>query len=277
MITQSLYQSILSYLGYASISLDVITPIAGIKNWLDYFDDMFRLKRTSVIYYQLRNGLCYKARTSTHDRAIIIETNLRKVYNPRGFGIRSKDIVVDIGAQIGTFAIFAAKSATDGRVIAFEPEDNNYSLLLENIKLNNRQNITTSNRAVAAKTGNGRLCITYGNTGGHSMFMRSKRRNEAIVVKAISLPDVFINYHLSHIDFLKIDAEGAEYDILFHLNDQLFRKIDKIAMEYHQIDKNRNHITMQRYLEGKGYTVVTKGLSGFPIGMLYAKRKDSES
>jgi tRNA G37 N-methylase Trm5 len=63
--------------------------------------------------------------------------------------LRAGDVVVDIGAHVGYFTLIAARSVgPEGRVYAFEPDPENYALLVRNIELNGYQNIMPIQKAV---------------------------------------------------------------------------------------------------------------------------------
>ena len=62
--------------------------------------------------------------------------------------VRNGDIVVDIGAHIGYYTlIFARLVGPKGKVFAFEPEPNNFNLLIKNIKINGYKNIIPVQKA----------------------------------------------------------------------------------------------------------------------------------
>src|SRR6266508_6011309 len=70
--------------------------------------------------------------------------------------------------------------------------------------------------------------------GFHSVVDdRAQNRDHYEIVKAVSLKDIFDAHAVEQCDFLKLDCEGAEYDILFSLAVDYFRRIKRIAMEYH--------------------------------------------
>ena len=52
-----------------------------------------------------------------------------------------------------------------------------------------------------------------------------------------------------------MDVEGAEYEILFNCTKNVLKKIDKISMEVHPLDKN-NEKTLKNFLEKNGFKVI---------------------
>lgn len=64
--------------------------------------------------------------------------------------------------------------------------------------------------------------------------------------------------NIKKIDLLKMDCEGAEYEIITSLNVKDLSKIKRIVMEAHQGPDSKNHIWMKNYLEKKDYVVSEK-------------------
>jgi len=104
----------------------------------------------------------------------------KDVYSKKGFEIKEQDTVRDIGGHSGAVSVFASKQATKGKVFTFEPFDDNYEMLMSNIKLNNVENIVAENAAVGKEDGSSTLYIrpkelekgeiAY-NSGGHSFHL----------------------------------------------------------------------------------------------------------
>ncbi len=206
-----------------------------IKNYPLYLKDYFGKIKGKYVFYKLRNGLTYKLRGGSTDRFILNEVWIHKSYNPKRFKINPKNIVVDIGAHAGIFTILASYYAKNGQVYAFEPFKENYNLLLENIKLNKASNVQAINKAVSDKSGKLKFYVSQTkNKGQNSMYKLGEGQKE-ISVEKISFKD-FIR-KIPKIDFLKIDCEGAEYEILFSLNKNELEKIKKISMEFHNYGK----------------------------------------
>lgn len=161
------------------------------------------------------------------DRAIADEVFRQKVYG-ENFGEGS--VVVDIGAQIGCFSVFAAKKGA--RVLAFEPDPWNYRMLKKNIALGDfSRSITPFNDAVWSKRGPLTLYDSCSpNLGAHSaVFARDE--DVRTVVTAVTLDDIFRQHDLTRIDFLKMDCEGAEFEILRASSN--LDKIGELRMECH--------------------------------------------
>jgi len=234
-----------------------------LKNFPIYFADYFHLKK-GIILYRLRNGIRYLIRAGTTDRFIINEIWLHKIYSPKGFEIKKQDVVVEVGGHIGVFTIYAASRAK--KVYVFEPSPENFSLLSKNIKINYLKNVDARTSALSNKDGFKELSISEDENKGSNSFYLLNNGSEKIKVKTESAAKFFSSIK-SNIDLLKMDCEGAEYEILFSLSPKIIRKIRKIAMEYHNIDEKRNIRTLAAFLRKNGFKLRYKGSH---IGSLYA-------
>ncbi|MEK6817269.1 MAG: FkbM family methyltransferase, partial [Nanoarchaeota archaeon] len=209
--------------------------IKTIKNYPVYLKDYFGKIKDKYLIYKLRNGLKYKLRGGSTDRFIINEVWLHKAYTPKGFEINKNDIVVDIGAHAGIFTILASYYAKNGKVYAFEPMKENFELLKENIKLNLAKNIEAINRAVSNKSGKLNFYVSQTKNKGQNSIYNLGHSQKQISVEKISFKNFLKK--IKKIDFLKIDCEGAEYEILFSLSKKELEKIKKISMEFHNYGK----------------------------------------
>ncbi len=239
----------------------IIKPIQKIKNWYIYYLDFFCLAHKPKVTYHLRNDLKIMVRSCTADRGIITSVLLADEYLLNKTNFDTNSVIIDIGAQIGIFSIYAAtKSKT---VYAFEPVPENYKLFLENIRINDFNRIIKAyNYAISDKEENLRLFLNEDNTGGHSAYSKT---GNYLDVPTMSLKDVFDKNDIKICDLLKIDAEGSEYEILFGLPEEYFKKIKRVFVEYHDfngMDSNNepsNNIeSLRKYLENHGYTVIDK-------------------
>jgi FkbM family methyltransferase len=223
-----------------------------------------RLAKFKLIHYRLYDGTRFIVRPFTHDRCIIDEIFVNKVYTPDPtFEVRSGDVVVDIGAHIGVFTIFAARRGCE--VYCYEPLPENFALLKLNVHLNNLNDRVRMFQLALAGT-RGLLPLRVSARGLASFRLQGERRT---IVRAILLEDVINN--VGRVDFLKMDVEGAEREIFLRndLNKNVLHVISRIAMECHSL---RDTIGIKDLLKSNGFAVsIRKG--GHPsLFYIYAAR-----
>jgi FkbM family methyltransferase len=119
--------------------------------------------------------------------------------------------VIDVGANVGWYTIIASKVVgKNGRVIAFEPEPENFAILKRNVLVNGCDNVTVEQKALSDATG---TLTLYQNANSvlHSTVFDWKQG--AISVEALRLDD-YLENRFGKVDFVKIDVEGAEPMVL---------------------------------------------------------------
>lgn len=142
------------------------------------------------------------------------------------------DVAVDIGAHVGGVSVYLGKKHPSARIYAFEPSSANYARLRRNLKANKVKNVTAAHVAV---TGDGRdvtleLAIA---SGGHSILKPPSGDGER--VNSLTLERIFDLYGIERLHLLKIDCEGAEYEIL-EVAEYLLDRVDWFVGEFHQSD-----------------------------------------
>jgi len=191
-----------------------------------------------------------------HGQKMILDTNdslrisLSGVYEPfetkivKGL-IRKGDVVLDIGANIGYYTLLFAKLVgKNGRVIAFEPEPDNFAILKKNITLNNYKNIEAFQKAVSDRTEKIKLFLHKTAKTQHSIYS-STENDRAIEVESVKLDDVIDE----KIDFVKIDAEGAKGLIINGMANLLRKnKNIKIITEFAPVVLKKSKIGPMEYL-----------------------------
>ena len=166
-----------------------------------------------------------------HNRAAFAQVFLAGNYDPLLMRIKSGDIVIDAGANIGMFTIRAAKIVgNSGSIIAVEPQDTNIEYLKENIRLNALKNVKVINKALYQHDNEK---VHFGGMGvaGHISPLNSDK-----LVETISLSSIVSEF--ANQDFwLKMDIEGGE-EFLFALDQDLsyLNKLKGIAYEIHSAD-----------------------------------------
>jgi len=157
-------------------------------------------------------------------------------YDYFGYRVTPGEVVVDIGANIGTFSLYAATVCGASRVISFEPFPDNYRVLSNNIQRNELRNVTCVNQAVAGNRGLRTLRLDATDSGSHSLLIGSVERG--FEVECCMLDDVFERFGLTKIDYLKMDCEGAEYEVLENAIPKL-QRIGRISMETHDTPERK--------------------------------------
>ena len=147
--------------------------------------------------------------------------------------VRPGSTVIDVGANVGFFTLLAARLAgNDGRVVSFEPEPTSFSLLSKSIKRNRFANVQAFQQCVSNRDGLATLHLSPGHHKGLHSTMRDLGGGK-IVVESTKLDTVASRIGLAHVDLLKIDAEGAEPQVLEGAEELLTRsKVKTIIMEW---------------------------------------------
>lgn len=146
--------------------------------------------------------------------------------------IREGMVVVDIGAYAGYYSLVAADLVgEEGKVYAFEPNPENYALLLKNLEVNRCQNAIPVQKAIADRNGRTRLFLAQENKGDHRLFDSNDGR-ESITVDVTSL-DAFFKERDYRVDVLKMDIQGSEMAALKGMTKILEKNDDlKILTEF---------------------------------------------
>ncbi len=206
------------------------------------------------------------------DLWIIAESYLNRDYEKNGQEIGPNWQIIDIGAAFGDFSIFAAKRQKNIRVIAVEPLPNSQLLLQKNIKVNGLTNIIIHSGALYSKKQFLHITENNKNFGNSSTLSSSPK---GIKVPAITLSDLFKKYKIKHCHLIKSDCEGAEYDIFLNTDSNIYKKIDRIVMEYHLFSRNSSKKlkSLTKLLNHQGFNVnLTPNPVHSQLGFLYAHK-----
>lgn len=154
-------------------------------------------------------------------------------YERYGCVINQGDTVVDIGGNIGMFSRRALERGAS-QIITFEPMSKAYSCLVDNVGYE----VECHNIAIGKELGSIEISVTgsVNNLGGSTSRGDMDPKDSIYSEKCISmsLGDLWeMGILPERINFLKIDCEGGEKEIIESLTDEHLSKIDKISMEYH--------------------------------------------
>lgn len=146
------------------------------------------------------------------------------IHNTYRQKLKEVPFIIDCGANIGLSIISMKRQYPNAEIIAYEPDDKNFHLLSENIKSFGYSNVTLHKEAVWTSN----TTLQFSNAGLMSSKIETGDSNNTVAIKAIRLKDVIDR----EVDFLKIDIEGAEYDVLKDIADKL-HLVKNMFLEYH--------------------------------------------
>lgn len=182
------------------------------------------------VVLELRNGLRYFVRSGTGDLGVLNETVMLNPYLGGGhIKLRKDATVIDIGANIGDFAIQVAALCPLGQVFAVEPISEYIQMISINKMLNGLPNIELIHSALGSYEGEIEIHLA----GSHSSaYFRTKTDSMAERVRVLTLPQLMREHGIDQVDLLKLDCEGAEWEILPCCT-EIFPQIRQICMEFH--------------------------------------------
>jgi len=141
---------------------------------------------------------------------------------------RAGESVIDVGANVGVFAIVQARRGA--RVVCFEPHPGAFANLLQNLKLNGvARQVTAVNAAVSTSDGMASLVTASGSVSSH---LGSAGAEEYVSVNTVRLDSELRRLGIERPDLLKVDVEGAELDVLAGA-DQTLRHVRAAILEVH--------------------------------------------
>lgn len=166
-----------------------------------------------------------------------------------------RDIIIDIGAHIGTFSLLSASKAPGVTVHAVEACYDTCNLLRMNAAINPALDVRVHHAAISDRSGECQLHHAKGNWG-HSITKDFSQSSE--VVPAWTLEELLSSLSIGRCSLLKFNCEGAEFPIIMSSSDNTLLKISTYLVLYHNDlwDRHSNKHLVERF-SGLGYNVRT--------------------
>jgi FkbM family methyltransferase len=161
--------------------------------------------------------------------------------------------IVDVGAHKGIFAVHAAQSCPDARVYCYEPEQQNFDYLQRNIAVNGLESRVSAFRCAVGSV-NGPRNLAVGTSLVNS-FHIIPHGASCQTVNCTTLKEIFARHQLDTIDLLKMNCEGAEYEILESCSRADFDRIANIRLEYHNLKAAHSGDSLSGFLATRGYRI----------------------
>ena len=229
----------------------------NLRNWWTYYAEKAGFFTGPTLFFVTRTGVSIRVPKQLYPefKSIFLrEHYLEGMVLP----LAERPIIVDIGANIGFFSLFAA-SKWGGEVFAYEPVQANYQEMVGNVKAN--PNLVINCRSMAVSGISGPIEMFYDHTA--TLTTKAKacppehKTTRTERVMAVTLLEILETEGLQTVDLLKMDCEGSEFSILYQSRPETLRRISQIAMEVHPnlYDDNHNADSLRKYLTPIGFTV----------------------
>lgn len=254
------------------------------------------------------NGLRIVPQTVTEAEHFYQDIFEKRIYLRHGVELSDGACIFDVGANIGSFLLFAHQEHRDAQVYSFEPAPP----LFEKLRLNaalNRVRARLFNVGISDREGTADFTF-YPRSSGMSSFHADKEQEKAVLRRMMEtereagvagvgalmsfaedlleerfrsesftcrlrpLSDVIEEEEVAWIDLLKIDVQKAELEVLQGIREEHWPRIGQIAMEVHDLDGRLERIV--RLLEGRGFRVAVEQdelLQGSVLYNLFAVRE----
>jgi FkbM family methyltransferase len=243
------------------------------QNWWQIIAN--KILSRPATYLRLRNGIEIFGNHQSQLVALADEIFFKKVYLRDKLTISAGDIVIDIGGNVGIFGLFSAMQGA-GKLYIYEPFPGNIRLIKKNLKANVVSGAHVFSKAVSSKNSTARLYLDHHNTGHFiadgSTIGQFKESRQYIGVPTVTLETIIEQNQLRKVDFLKIDAEGSEGEIIKTTKSSVWKKIRQVAVEYHDNVSVLSHFKIEARLQQVGFKTEVVAWGDSEMGYIYAWR-----
>ncbi|AUX21192.1 uncharacterized protein SOCEGT47_016710 [Sorangium cellulosum] len=219
-------------------------------------------------------------RNRTETDFLYREIFLDNAYLRHGIELPERACIVDVGANIGMFSTFAAKTCKDARIVAIEPIAELSRAVRANAEIH-RADITVLNCAMGSEAGRTDFTFYPNNTVMSGRFADAEDRDvlraylvtgegaqdgrllddlvadrmvmERRSCEVMTLRQVVELQRIEEIDLLKIDVEKAEMDVLRGMDESTWAKVAQLVIEVHDIGGRLGDVL--KTLAGRGFVV----------------------
>lgn len=243
------------------------------SNWREVWS-AYRSK-AALPQLHLRNGFVLD-HVQDNDETLFVFREIfeEHCYTSDGFyAPKSTDVVLDIGANIGAFAIYLQTRARGIKVHCFEPASSTRERLQRNLTINNLgSSVFVYPYAVIDKNG-----IAYLGQHVHSveraLVANENGGGQAERVESITLARAVELSGATTIDLVKIDIEGAETELILSTEADLWKRVERVVLEYHESIRPGCREVLTKALAERGFDKIQCVPSRYDgTGMLRASR-----
>ncbi|MDP3881881.1 MAG: FkbM family methyltransferase [Nanoarchaeota archaeon] len=230
-----------------------------VKNKGKVVQHLLGLAKGEKIYYHLPGNLRLEIpNKSKKDKTAIL--SIKEIFGDKLYSLDfpSARTIIDLGANIGVYSLYAGLQHPNAVVYAFEPDPWSFKQLKRNIEINHLQKrVKAFCMASSGKNGYIDFYVDPLTTRGSSALYP---KGEKIKVKSLTLKDLFSLLKVKECDILKVDIEGAEYDLLYNSPEKIMRSVHYILLEYHkgmeQLHARYSPEAIKEFLKKRGFNIL---------------------
>ncbi len=140
-------------------------------------------------------------------------------------------VIMDIGGNIGLFSLRMKQLYPDAEIFSFEPFQSNFEQLTSTVEVSKLKNVSAFPFGIGGTTRKERLYIHKNNVSGHSILQSETNSDVYTDIELVSIREIFKKLKITKCHLLKMDCEGAEYEIIKNIDRELAASIEKIVFE----------------------------------------------
>lgn len=243
-----LKDKIILFLSLKDMNILIVLPILGIE----------RIKGDHIIYCDSSKLIRYLVRRVEREHGVLFSPKTRFIavkelyidreYTKfREFIPSDKDTIVDVGAETGDYTILCSKFYNVSHVLSFEPNNNSYKVLIQNIELNNCHNVSAFMIGLSSVEAQQRAFFN-----GDAIIWTNNQGNYSLTVRKLD------SFNLTSVSLLKIDVEGNEIEVIKGAIETIKKFRPKIIVETHSKVLKETVIDL---LKGLDYSISHAGRS----------------
>lgn len=169
--------------------------------------------------------------------------------------------IIDLGANIGLSALFFIKKFPTSRIVAVEPDAVNFSIMEKNLEKFSKS-VSFLQAAIWPTDGEVSLVEEdddHASLGAWGYRTEASNGNSGLSVKAVAIPTIMKQYDMDFVDILKVDIEGAEYELFEKYYEDWIDKVGLIIIETHDRFKPNSEAMVRKALNGRFDELPMKG------------------
>ena len=223
-----------------------------------------KLVSDDIVQCRIHNGLMLTYLESSSSPEVADLRQYCKFYQ-----VEQGDVILDVGAHIGSFTIRNSRKIGNGLVVSFEPNPKSHKLLKMNIIVNRFTNVIPLNVALADFEGIAELRISE--DPANSSLIRSRGKNlrsqvsdpssEYVKVRVRRIDDLCAEMGIKKVDFIKIHAEGSELEILKGARKTLSENHINLAITSSRFAHKPVLNELHEYLSANGFNLIISGIN----------------